>query len=172
MDFAIRQREVRRRSVLPTSERAPCVPKFTHEGSRSDEYQKTVGAVSLGVVLLGATAACSSNSSSDASSATWKLGVEAPLTGDQSTLGLGMLQGAELAADQINTAGGVLGRKIEIIKIDDAANAATGVAAANAAIAAGLNGVVGPKPVVGTQTLPLYLKAGVVPDSFDIGQLH
>ena len=75
-----------------------------------------------------------------------------------------MLQGAELAADQINTAGGVLGRKIEIIKIDDAANAATGVAAANAAIAAGLNGVVGPyNSSVGTQTLPLYLKAGVVP---------
>ena len=126
--------------------------------------KKTVGAVSLGVVLLGATAACSSNSSSDTSSATWKLGVEAPLTGDQSTLGLGMLQGAELAADQINTAGGVLGRKIEIIKIDDAANAATGVAAANAAIAAGLNGVVGPyNSSVGTQTLPLYLKAGIVP---------
>ena len=99
--------------------------------------KKTVGAVSLGVVLLGATAACSSNSSSDTSSATWKLGVEAPLTGDQSTLGQGMLQGAQLAADQVNTAGGGLGRKIEIIKIDDAANAATGVAAANAAIAAG-----------------------------------
>ena len=120
--------------------------------------------MSIGVVALAATAACSSNSSSDTSSATWKIGVEAPLTGDQSNLGLGMLQGAQLAAEQLNSAGGVLGRKIEIIQIDDAANATTGVAAANSAISQGLNGVVGPyNSSVGAQTLPLYLKAGVVP---------
>ena len=75
-----------------------------------------------------------------------------------------MLQGAQLAAEQLNSAGGVLGRKIEIIQIDDAANATTGVAAANSAISQGLNGVVGPyNSSVGAQTLPLYLKAGVVP---------
>ena len=126
--------------------------------------KQVVGAMSIGVVALAATAACSSNSSSDTSSATWKIGVEAPLTGDQSNLGLGMLQGAQLAAEQLNSAGGVLGRKIEIIQIDDAANATTGVAAANSAISQGLNGVVGPyNSSVGAQTLPLYLKAGVVP---------
>lgn len=127
-------------------------------------FKQVVGAMSIGVVALAATAACSSNSSSDTSSATWKIGVEAPLTGDQSNLGLGMLQGAQLAAEQLNSAGGVLGRKIEIIQIDDAANATTGVAAANSAISQGLNGVVGPyNSSVGAQTLPLYLKAGVVP---------
>jgi branched-chain amino acid transport system substrate-binding protein len=126
--------------------------------------KQVVGAMSIGVVALAATAACSSNSSPDTSSATWKIGVEAPLTGDQSNLGLGMLQGAQLAAEQLNSAGGVLGRKIEIIQIDDAANATTGVAAANSAISQGLNGVVGPyNSSVGAQTLPLYLKAGVVP---------
>ena len=126
--------------------------------------KQVVGAMSIGVGAVAATAACSSNSSSDTSSATWKIGVEAPLTGDQSNLGLGMLQGAQLAAEQLNSAGGVLGRKIEIIQIDDAANATTGVAAANSAISQGLNGVVGPyNSSVGAQTLPLYLKAGVVP---------
>ena len=125
----------------------------------------TVGALSLGVVLLATTAACSSNSSSsDSTNGSWKIGLEAPLSGSQSTLGQGMLQGALLAADQLNAAGGVLGKKIEIVQIDDAADPTTGVAAANSAIAKGLNGVVGPyNSSVGAQTLPLYVKAGVVP---------
>lgn len=38
---------------------------------------------------------------------TYKIGLEAPLSGDQQTLGLGMLNGAKLAADQINASGGL-----------------------------------------------------------------
>ena len=93
-----------------------------------------------------------------------RIGLEAPLTGDQKNLGLGMLDGARLAATEINARGGLLGRKVEIVPIDDAADPATGVKAANAAIAQGLDGVVGPyNSGVGAQTLPLYLAAGVVP---------
>ena len=40
----------------------------------------------------------------------WKIGLEGPLTGSQSDIGIGMLRGAQLAADEINAAGGVLGR--------------------------------------------------------------
>ena len=48
--------------------------------------------------------------------------------------------------------------------IDDAADPATGKTAAAAAIADGLDGVVGPyNSGVGAETLPLYLAAGVVP---------
>jgi len=94
----------------------------------------------------------------------WRIGLEGPLTGSQSDVGIGMLQGAQLAADEINAAGGVLGRQVEIVPIDDAADPATGVAAANAAIAAGLDGVVGPyNSGVGLQTLPLYIKDKLVP---------
>ncbi len=126
---------------------------------------RAIGVVSLGAVLVVSVAACGSNGSSGGGNAsTWKVGVEAPLSGDQSTLGQGMLQGAQLAADQINAKGGVLGKQIEIVQIDDAANASTGVTAANAAIANGLNGVIGPyNSSVGAQTLPLYTKAGLVP---------
>jgi len=99
-----------------------------------------------------------------------RIGLEAPLTGSQSSIGIGMLRGAVLAADQINARGGVIGPSgtpgylIKIVKIDDAANPATGVVAATRAIAAGLNGVVGPyNSGVGEKTLPLYLKAGLVP---------
>lgn len=93
-----------------------------------------------------------------------KIGVEGPLTGDQALTGQGMLNGALLAATEINAAGGVDGRQIEIVPIDDMADPETGVAAANAAIEAGLDAVVGPyNSGVGIETLPLYESAGIVP---------
>ncbi len=95
---------------------------------------------------------------------TWKIGLEAPLSGSQSALGQGMLQGAQLAAEDINDAGGLLDRRVEIVPIDDAADADTGVAAANKALSDGLDGVVGPyNSSVGLKTLPLYTAAGLVP---------
>src|SRR5689334_16190237 len=94
----------------------------------------------------------------------WRIGLEGPITGSQSDVGVGMLQGAQLAADEINAAGGVLGRQVEIVPIDDAADPNVGVAAANAAIRAGLDGVVGPyNSGVGLETLPLYIKDKLVP---------
>jgi branched-chain amino acid transport system substrate-binding protein len=94
----------------------------------------------------------------------WKIGLEGPLTGSQSDIGIGMLRGAQLAAQEINAAGGVLGREVQIIPIDDAADPAVGVAAANAAIEAGLDGVVGPyNSGVGLETLPLFIKDKLVP---------
>ena len=93
-----------------------------------------------------------------------RIGLEGPLTGDQKSIGIGMLDGARLAAAEMNARGGLLGRKVEIVPIDDAADPATGEQAANAAIAKGLDGVVGPyNSGVGAKTLPLYLAAGVVP---------
>lgn len=123
--------------------------------------------IAVMALTAGALSACSSsnpsaNPSSD--SQVWRIGVEAPLSGDLSNLGQGMLNGAQLAADQINTAGGVLGKNIQIVPIDDAGDPTTGVTAANSAIAAGLNGVVGPyNSGVGVKTLPLYLQAGLTP---------
>jgi len=58
----------------------------------------------------------------------------------------------------------VLGRQVQIIPIDDAADPTVGVSAADAAIQAGLDGVVGPyNSGVGLQTLPLFLKDKLVP---------
>lgn len=56
------------------------------------------------------------------------------------------------------------GGQIEIVPIDDAADPTTGVTAAGDAIAAGLDGIIGPyNSSVGVQTLPLYENAGLVP---------
>jgi branched-chain amino acid transport system substrate-binding protein len=104
------------------------------------------------------------SSSDDESSGAFRLGLEAPLSGEQAVLGEGMLKGAELAATQLNDKEGILGKQVEVVPIDDAADPATGVRAAKAAIAAGLDGIVGPyNSGVGVETLPLYIKAGLVP---------
>ena len=119
-------------------------------------------------VLLAAGCTTGSDSSSSASPTTatdaaFRIGVEAPLTGAQSELGQGMLQGAQLAAEQLNTNGGIRNQKVEIVAIDDAADPATGIAAANAAVA-DLDAVVGPyNSGVGLATLPIYIQAGLVP---------
>jgi ABC-type branched-subunit amino acid transport system substrate-binding protein len=116
-----------------------------------------VAVVSLGVVATPAAVTAQTNDPV-------RIGLEAPLTGDQKRIGIGMLDGAKLAASEMNARGGLLGRKVEIVPIDDAADPATGEKAANAAIAEGLDGVVGPyNSGVGAKTLPLYLAAGVVP---------
>jgi branched-chain amino acid transport system substrate-binding protein len=113
---------------------------------------------------LAIAAAGCGGASSDESSSTFRVGLEAPLSGEQSVLGKGMLKGAELAASQLNAANGIQGKQVEIVPIDDAADPATGVKAAKSAIAEGLDGIVGPyNSGVGIETLPLYVKAGLVP---------
>ncbi|MSW00696.1 MAG: ABC transporter substrate-binding protein, partial [Actinobacteria bacterium] len=123
----------------------------------------TIGIVIL-VVLLVAIPTVVLLTRSSSGSSNVKIGLEAPLTGSLSQLGKGMLNGATMAANELNANGGIQGKHVEIIPIDDAGNATTGVKAANQAIANGLDGVVGPyNSSVGVKTLPLYIKAGLVP---------
>ncbi len=126
---------------------------------------KTRLAAAIGFATLALIAAGCGGSGSDSSgSNAFRVGLEAPLSGDQSVLGKGMLNGAQLAAAQLNTHGGILGKQVEVVPIDDAADPATGVKAAKAAIADGLDGIVGPyNSGVGIETLPLYIDAGLVP---------
>jgi branched-chain amino acid transport system substrate-binding protein len=100
----------------------------------------------------------------EAGADTLRIGLEAPLSGDLEILGKGMLNGAELAADELNADGGVLGKDVEIVPIDDVGDPKKGVPAAEDAIEEGLDGVVGPyNSGVGVETLPLYEDAGLVP---------
>jgi len=52
-----------------------------------------------------------------------KIGFPIPLSGPTAVYGVPILKGAELAVQQINAAGGVLGRKLEIVSRDSKANA-------------------------------------------------
>ena len=50
-----------------------------------------------------------------------KIGLTAPLTGGSSSMGIALVHGAQIAVDEINEKGGVLGRKIIFIEKDDEA---------------------------------------------------
>lgn len=122
----------------------------------------------IAAIAMATTVGCAgSESSSDSTKTTGdeiRMGLEAPLTGDQQEVGIGMLNGAQLAADEINEAGGINGKTVTIVAIDDAADPEVGVEAATAAIAKGLDAVVGPyNSGVGAETLPLYIDAGIFP---------
>lgn len=57
---------------------------------------------------------------------TIKIGVLLDLTGDLGPMGVRMLNGGRLAVDEINAAGGVLGKQVELVEEDGATDPATG----------------------------------------------
>ncbi len=82
--------------------------------------------VILSVLLVFSFAGCTSDSSD-----TIKIGVLAPLTGEGAVHGVPVQQAAELAAKEINDAGGIDGQMIEIIAYDTKADTAEAVNAYN-----------------------------------------
>jgi branched-chain amino acid transport system substrate-binding protein len=67
-----------------------------------------------------------------------RIGLITPLTGAQEVLGRPILTGAQIAADQINARGGVLGRRIEIVAADGAADPAVAAAAGKKLLSEGI----------------------------------
>lgn len=59
-----------------------------------------------------------------------RIGVLIPLTGSTSQFGAAMAQSAKIAAEEINAAGGVRGRKVDLLIEDDQSNPEAGVRAA------------------------------------------
>ena len=74
---------------------------------------------------------------------TIKIGVLLPLSGSNAELGGDLLNAAHLAADDLNAAGGVLGRQIEIVSGDDGCDPERATAAAQTILASGIVGVAG-----------------------------
>jgi len=90
------------------------------------------------------------------------IAVEGPMTGEQASTGIDMADGAAVAIAQINAAGGVDGVQLKLLKLDDKATAAGGIAAERKAVASGAFAVVGPfNSSVGVANLSLYKKAGL-----------
>lgn len=79
-----------------------------------------------GIRLLGAGLLCFTGAAALAqmapASTAIRIGVIAPLSGPGADFGVPMLNGVKLAVDEINAAGGYLGRKLELLVRDDEAN--------------------------------------------------
>lgn len=72
-----------------------------------------------------------------------KIGVPVPLSGGNAKMGDDIAKAATLAAEEVNAAGGVLGRKVEIVSFDDACDAQQSVTAAHKLLDAGVVAVAG-----------------------------
>ena len=68
-----------------------------------------------------------------------KIGLITPLSGPQEFIGSYVKNGAEIAVDQINKAGGIMGRQVALEIRDDKANPAAALAAARELLGAGIN---------------------------------
>ncbi|MBP6900334.1 MAG: ABC transporter substrate-binding protein [Burkholderiaceae bacterium] len=68
-----------------------------------------------------------------------RIGLITPLSGPQEFIGTYVKNGAEIAVEQINKAGGILGRQVALEIRDDKANPAAALAAARELLGAGIN---------------------------------
>ncbi|MCI8293767.1 MAG: ABC transporter substrate-binding protein [Hespellia sp.] len=82
---------------------------------------KRVGSIALAAAMVVSLAACGGNSDKkeSASSDTFKIGGIGPTTGDAAIYGTAVQNGAQLAVDEINEAGGINGKQIEYKFEDD-----------------------------------------------------
>ena len=95
-------------------------------------------------VAAGALTACGGSSASTAGSAagsaaaasgdTIKVGVMGPLTGDASVYGQAVVNGASLYIKQVNADGGVNGKQLEVIAMDEQGDETQAVTCSSAAL--------------------------------------
>ena len=83
---------------------------------------KKIGIIALILCLCIAMAGFAGGKSAEGAK-TVKLGLSTPMTGTGSAAGAWISSGMQMAAEEINAAGGILGAKVELIVLDDAGNA-------------------------------------------------
>ena len=106
--------------------------------------------------LLIATAALACLSAGYAQAQNIRIGFQVPLTGPAASDGKTALQGAQLAVEQINAAGGIKGRPLELVPLDDQTQPAQAVPIANKFIGDGIKAVIS-----GSYSGPTRAAAGV-----------
>jgi branched-chain amino acid transport system substrate-binding protein len=91
------------------------------------------------------------------------IGNASPLTGPLSWVGAHYLVGTELAVDDLNAKGGVLGEQVQLISVDDACDTEQAVVAAQKLISDGVGFVVGHVcSGAAIAAAPVYEAAGVI----------
>ena len=101
-----------------------------HRYTMKIRHKPFLAALAVSILLVGCNKSSSpapdaSNNSSNASSATdvIKVGEYASLTGKEAAFGQSSHEGTALAVDDLNAAGGILGKKVQLITEDDQSQA-------------------------------------------------
>ncbi|MCL2654616.1 MAG: ABC transporter substrate-binding protein [Coriobacteriia bacterium] len=145
---------------------------------------KKFGAVALALVLVLslALAGCSlkkDNGSSTTGSTgdTIKIGANYELSGAVATYGSDSLKGFKMAIDEVNKAGGVLGKQIDVIQKDNKSDAATATSAEEALVSQGIVLSVGPAtsgnfraviPVAQSSKIPVISSSATADDDITV----
>ncbi len=121
--------------------------------------------MALSLVACGGNAKSSNKTSgtasekADASGKVWKIGAQGPLTGGAAVYGNAVVNGAEIAVNEINANGGINGYQIEYKKADDEHDQEKAINAYNSLKDWGMQFLVGPTTsapaiAVGTESEP------------------
>jgi ABC-type branched-subunit amino acid transport system substrate-binding protein len=129
---------------------------------------KTAGACAAGLLLAACASSSSSSGGGGGSSGPVTYGVLSCFTGRLASLGQAMIQGAKVAQSEINTAGGVLGKKIGLVTGDTGCDVADGVTATNQMLTKHVSGVIGPETQEINGVEPI-LDANKIVDEFQGG---
>ena len=116
----------------------------------------TVGAVAL--LMLASACGSQTASSGSGGSDPYTFGVVTSQTGGASQLGVGELRGAQLAADYVNSKGGVSGHKIQIESADDQSQPNQALQQTRNLIAKKVTALVGPSVVANCNAIAPFVK--------------
>ena len=131
--------------------------------SQEEKNMKKILSVLLAGTMAAALAACGSSSTGSTTAATtaaagekpadngaassdltWKIGSQGPLTGGAAVYGTAVVNGAQVAIDEINEAGGINGYKVEYKTADDEHDQEKAINAYNSLKDWGMQVLVGP----------------------------
>jgi len=105
--------------------------------------RKSKAAAAIAAVALVAAACGGGGDDVEISTDPLKLGYLLPETGQLAFLGPPMISGVQLAIQEINEAGGVLGNPVELLSGDEAGDAGRAAEEATRLLAAGVRGIIG-----------------------------
>src|ERR1700730_8890200 len=122
----------------------------------------------IGLILLAMlVTACGGSSSGNGGSTNTspiKVGVIGPMSGFESFIGPDILKGVQIAVDQINASGGIMGRQVQIVTADTGGDAVDAVPALRKLINVDqVNLIVGPSSLEAQAVLPI-LQQSKIPD--------
>jgi ABC-type branched-subunit amino acid transport system substrate-binding protein len=106
---------------------------------------RSVGTCAAAVLLAACASSSSGSGGGGSSSGPVTYGVLSCFSGRLASLGQAMIQGAKVAQTEINSAGGVLSRKVQLVTGDTSCDVADGVTAVNQMLTRNVSGVIGPE---------------------------
>ncbi len=111
-----------------------------------NNVRRILFASTAAVLAAAALTGCGGGGSGSSSKSedTIKIGADLEMTGNQAAYGTDAIRGANIALEEINAAGGVLGKKLEIVALDNKSEPSEAAAAAQKLVDEGVVAVIAP----------------------------